>query len=164
MTIREFIGDKGFDVNANIKVYAGGCWNENGKLVASFNGMPQNEDILDHNITYMTTDTSDSSIVIECDMPVESLAISRMLTVSTSHITDYAYEQLTSEDCPLAIYKKGDYGLFIYLPEELDEFFQTMPASVTAVMAFAKTNGCNMICFDSDGPVMSKLPVYEWKD
>lgn len=164
MTIREFISDKGFDINASIKVYAGGQWNGNGRLIESFNGAPQNEDILDYNITYMTTDASDSSIVIECNAPAEFFAISRILTVSTSHITDYAYEQLISEDCPLAVYEKGDCGLFVYLPDKPDGFFQTAPASVAAVMAFAKTNGCNMICFDSDGPVMSKLPVYEWKD
>lgn len=164
MTIREFVNDGGFDINANIKVYAGGHWREDGRLVASFNNASQDEGVLDYNITYMTTDISDSSIVIECDMPMESLEISKVLTVSTSHITDYAYERLISDDCPLAVYKKGNCGLFVYLPEELDGYFQTVPASVTAVMTYAKANGCSMVCFDSDGPVMSKLPVYEWKD
>lgn len=163
MTIREFINDKGFDINANIKVYAGGHWRENGKLVANFNGTLLNEDVLNSNITYMTTDASDDSIVIECDMS-EPLEISRILTVSTSHITEYAYERLLSEDCLLTAYQKGSCGLFVYLPEKLDGFFQTVLSSVTAVMALAKVNECNMVCFDSDGPIVSRLPVYEWKD
>ena len=95
------------------------------------------------------------------------MEISKMLTLSTGHITRDTANLLESladeyEDIigsPI-IYKKGDYGWFVHIPEELDEY--SIPYDLLQVLEFAKRHDCDWLCLDCDGQEIEFLPQYEW--
>ncbi len=74
MKIREFLNNSAFDVNANVRIFEGGQWNDDGVECAYFscgNLTPRvhrtTTEILDSSITYITTDDN-GCIIIECDL------------------------------------------------------------------------------------------------
>lgn len=177
MKIVELFANKEFDVNANARIYAGGKWKENGKLVGSFycgtfenNIEALDAVILGSNITYITIDDS-GCIIVECDMKVEKPEITKMLTISTGHVTEETMEALSLESMVnkfgLPVYCKttGDngenYGVFIYLlPDHID--WNKIPGDLAPVMMFAIENNCGVLCLDRDGKELENFPTYEW--
>lgn len=70
MKISEVFDNNQYDVNATIKIFAGGQWNDDGKEVGCIScGHTENcpNEILNSNITYMTVDVSKGHIIVECD-------------------------------------------------------------------------------------------------
>lgn len=96
----------------------------------------------------------------------QKLEISKMLTISTKHITTEANEGIlyayydNDEYVSTLVYSKDGYGWFIYIDEDFEK--KTNPECLKNCMRFARENGCNWLCLDSDGPVVNGLPVYEW--
>lgn len=69
LKVKDLIGNREFDVNANVKVYGGGQWNEDGEPLITFScGSWQSKykEAMDSHITYMTVDGK-GCIIIECD-------------------------------------------------------------------------------------------------
>lgn len=98
------------------------------------------------------------------------MEISKMLTLSTSHVTDKTLKLLNTEangnnfPC-LAVYKKEDYGYFIYIDK--DAYIRdhsNMPGDLNTVVSFAIETGCNILCLDCDGEELVCLPHYEYWD
>lgn len=107
------------------------------------------------------------------------MEISRMLTVSTAHITSETADFIDNacKDCinsPLIVYKKtakintengdsytDDYGWFIYC-----NIYKTsnIPNDLLKLMRFTNDSGCEWLCLDRDGEVLDNehLDVYEW--
>lgn len=100
------------------------------------------------------------------------MEISKMLTICTNHVTDQTLRRLdeaaTENNFPcLSIYKKEDYGYFIYINK--NEFRKEcahgdMPGDLIAVLSFAIESGCDILCLDSDGEELVYLPHYEYID
>ena len=98
------------------------------------------------------------------------MAISKILTISTAHISKETAQLLESANANwvedeaniiLAVYKKSDYGWFIFVdPFCFDD--RNIPNDLLKVIKFTKDNNCEWLCLDSDGEVLDCLDVYEW--
>ena len=95
------------------------------------------------------------------------MEISKMLTISTAHITEKVLEQMDNEciwDNPNfpVIYSKFGYGYFVHIPDEdIIELYPDTPYVLYKVMQLAKDNGCEWLCIDTDGEVIDGLKTYE---
>ena len=108
------------------------------------------------------------------------MGISRMLTVSTAHITKETADFIDEacKDCmssPLIVYKKAEtmnigngdyytdnYGWFIYC--NVCKPGLNIPKDLMMLMCFTTDSGCDWLCLDRDGEVLDNpyLAVYEW--
>lgn len=91
--------------------------------------------------------------------------ITNMLVLSTGHITDDTADYLEHpEGTEIISYRKGDYGWFVNVEDDLDdEKMEDQPADLVACKRLARQNGCNWIMFDRDGPAEKDLlPYYVW--
>ena len=97
------------------------------------------------------------------------MEITKMLTLSTAHITQNTCKRLETDpddnNLGLSVYKKADYGFFIYLPaedEKLPSHYNSLPEDLYMCLFFAHELGCEILCFDCDGPIEPFLQTYEW--
>ena len=95
------------------------------------------------------------------------MEISKILTLSTAHITESVSEALDNDpntnELGLTVYKKADYGWFIYIPEDYDKTAKEgLPECLKACIDLALKNDCNILCLDCDGEEEPTLPTYEW--
>ena len=103
------------------------------------------------------------------------MEISKMLTVSTSHISKETAGLLTeicdySKESELIIYpkrfKEDYYGWFIFVSEELviDDMYKNTPKDLMRCLLLALKMECDWLCLDRDGEVLNNpyLDVYEW--
>lgn len=108
--------------------------------------------------------------------------ISRMYTLSTTHILPSTYALLKHEPetnliPSLGVYRKGEYGLFVYIAGDLAEGMNPMclpmpdiagksalgknfPEDLIRCLRYAWNKGCEVVCFDSDGPIVESIPSY----
>lgn len=103
----------------------------------------------------------------------ENLPVSRLLTISTSHVTHDTFEAMSLDgvknEIMLPIYSKTapgngeDYGLFVYLEPGLINW-KKIPEDLAPVLKFCLKNNCDVLCLDSDGMELEELPVYEWDE
>lgn len=96
---------------------------------------------------------------------MNNLEITKMLTISTTHLTEddavYLVRACNWDDInELVVYEKGDYGWFVYIPNDLNEY--NLSENLKYILAFAKNNECDWICFDEDGCVVKELNTYDW--
>lgn len=95
------------------------------------------------------------------------LEISRMLTISTAHVTPGTLTFLRTEcennTLGLAVYPKDDFGFYIYLPDSecLDAILLDAPEDLQNVLRFCSDVECNVLCLDSDGSYLPYLPSYD---
>ena len=98
---------------------------------------------------------------------MQILDISKMLTMSTGHISWSTAKRL-DEECSAdgstlsmfpVVYKKGDVGWFIYVGDGEDE---EVPDDLARCIKLAKLNKCDWLCLDRDADVVDTLDVYEW--
>ena len=90
--------------------------------------------------------------------------ISQILTISTGHITKETCELLTKatqdeEDFPVTVYKKGNCGFYLYVPDEMDD---TLPVELQHLLQIIKSLGCAILCLDSDGSILPNMEHYNW--
>lgn len=95
------------------------------------------------------------------------LEISRMLTLSTAHITQETSDLLgnngTTDVIPFSIYDKDQFGWYIYISDDdLLGRFLAIPKDLQDVIRFAYNHKCEVLCLDCDGPETNELPLYEW--
>lgn len=110
--------------------------------------------------------TSEELEDLEESKECQKLEISKMLTISTKHITPEADESILyayyddDKDVSAHVYTKDNYGWFVYIDEDFEN--KTNLECLKDCMRFARKNGCDLLCLDCDGPVVDGLPVYEW--
>lgn len=96
----------------------------------------------------------------------KNLEISKVLTVSTSHITEEVAKQLDREsktnEYALSVYNKDDYGWWICVPEDCKSVCGHIPSCLRKLIELATTNDCNWLCIDCDGPEVDGLETYSW--
>lgn len=103
-------------------------------------------------------------------MEENNMDITRCLTISTAHVSKETISLLEKE-CksqdilPVIAYKKGDYGFWVYCPDDMMEYFgggENVPNDLWECMLVAYEHDCRWLCLDRDGEVVEKLLVYEW--
>lgn len=95
------------------------------------------------------------------------MEISKMLTLSTAHITEQTaigLEKATKSaepDLDLCVYTKEGYGFFIHIPDDWQDG-RNIPPDLRDCMELADSHNCKWLCLDRDGDVTEKLQVYVW--
>ena len=97
----------------------------------------------------------------------------KCITLSTYHITPGAIKILNeniycpdTSIVPFCIYKKDDYGYFLY-PEAKEDLCENREPDnpdtkcLFDLWKFAHENSAGLICLDCDGPVVPDLPHFE---
>ena len=88
--------------------------------------------------------------------------IAQTLFLSTAHIEETTAASLEADmDFSLTVFRKGDYGWFIYVNSP-DLVMAYLPDGLLACVKYAKDLGCAWICLDMDGPIDGNLPSYDW--
>lgn len=99
--------------------------------------------------------------------------LSTMLTLSSAHLSkedaarlDTISDGLYDLDYDITVYRKGDFGWFVSLPDPSVSLAQALLSSDSSLrdcILFARKFGASWIEFDRDGPQLSDLPRYPWK-
>lgn len=95
-----------------------------------------------------------------------NLEITKMLTISTAHITEETAVMLEREvkygvdNIPLAIYNKAEFGWIIFVSEYYKDL--NMPEDLMSCLDLAKENNCEWLCLDCDGLIVPDLQTYDW--
>lgn len=97
----------------------------------------------------------------------QNLEITKMLTISTAHISEESSEYLENVHDKLVVYDKGDYGWMIVIDDNIKDFCNTIgnsniPSDIISCMIFARECGCDWLCLDCDGMVIDGLETYSW--
>lgn len=97
------------------------------------------------------------------------MEISKVLTISTAHITEDTATKLRNSadinEMQLTVYEKAEYGWWIFISDDLDEFFnngENIPQELWECMRFAASCECNWLCLDCDGEELNELQKFEW--
>lgn len=95
------------------------------------------------------------------------MEISRMITMSTGHISEETSKILedTSNTLPIGVYDKTGFGWFIYLPTDKTEdskILKDLPKDLAMIFMFSRHNDFDIVCLDCDGSDIDELPVYDW--
>ena len=91
------------------------------------------------------------------------LEIAQVLVLSTAHLG----AAIATGDDPMmntVASMTGEHGWLVFVGAHLP--VTTDEAAAVQVMRdilhFAKQRGCTYVLFDSDGPVLSEFPMYDW--
>jgi hypothetical protein len=86
------------------------------------------------------------------------------LDISTAHISqetmDFLNKHAGTNDLGLMI-ASYEYGVWVNVPGEAERD-TPVPADLRAVLEFAKTNGCSIVRFDTEGETCESLQAYDW--
>ena len=93
--------------------------------------------------------------------------ISKMLTISTAHISKKTADLLDFEGKnnvlqDIVVIPKDEYGWFIYPYPDDEKKLAVLPNDLRACIHFARKNGCSVLCLDRDYDEVAELPTYEW--
>lgn len=102
---------------------------------------------------------------------VQKLDITKMLTVSTAHVSEKTFEALkldgATNEIGLAVYGKStcdnevNYGLYIYLDRQAVDN-ANIPDDLKPLIRLAQDNGCEVLCLDSDGMELDDYEIFDW--
>ncbi len=112
------------------------------------------------------------------EKPEDELNIQRVLTISTAHIKEWTntvlsqdFDDVQTDETyvndkdwynVLSIYRKGNYGYYLYLDSAYDYVKAShLPQDLKDCIAYAKSKNCNILCFDSDGAIIEDLDTYD---
>lgn len=95
------------------------------------------------------------------------MEITKMLTLSTGHITENTSilldaEAVYSGDLPgLSVYNKDEWGWFIYInAEDYQSERESVPDDLCRCIDLAIENECGLLCLDQDGDRSDLLPWF----
>lgn len=98
------------------------------------------------------------------------MEITRMLTISTTHISKETADLLAGNypmnlvpvwEMSVGIYDKEEYGWYIYSTVG-ERIHPSMPEDLAACLRLAHYHQCGVLCLDDDGEIVEGLPVYDW--
>ena len=92
------------------------------------------------------------------------MEIHKMLCLSTAHLTFSTRTLLERDELPCTIFfPKDSHGWFVHVPEQqqLQDALIEAPTDVRECLTLACARGLQWLMFDSDGPTLSELPLYE---
>ena len=95
----------------------------------------------------------------------------KLADLSTAHISlgdSELIERWANENSgPLVVYRKGEYGWFIYMPSDEEDSLKSMaelgstPEFVELVQTLC-AHGVAVLCLDRDGEVDEDMPKFDW--
>ncbi len=93
--------------------------------------------------------------------------ISKMLTLSTSHISAETSELIADEPdnngFGLAVYEKAEFGFWIYCGDKrVSDILSELPDDLRRCIELARENDCEWLCLDCDGAEINNMPTYDW--
>ena len=91
----------------------------------------------------------------------EGLEISRILTISTEHISPQTARLMDTDAIHAGVYSVGESG-YLILTVGWENYDDAMPEDLKACVKFAAGHGCDWLCLDGDAETVEGLPVYEW--
>lgn len=91
----------------------------------------------------------------------QGLEISRILTISTSHISHLTAARMDIEEIQMGFYAAGESG-YIIQTVGWENYSNDMPEDLYACVKFAAEHGCDWLCLDGDAVTVPDLPVYRW--
>jgi hypothetical protein len=92
----------------------------------------------------------------------KDLEISRMLTVSTAHITGGDSDLLADPYAGIVSYSTP-YGWLVFTEIMEDDCgFDPASPALKKILALAKDHGCEWVRFDESGPEIDGLETFEW--
>lgn len=96
----------------------------------------------------------------------KKLEITKMLTISTAHISENTASILaltadsdTNYFDNLSVYEKNNAGFFIYILSK--NYDSNIPSDLKDCIDLAIENNCSILCLDSSGAI-TDLKTYEW--
>lgn len=95
------------------------------------------------------------------------MEISKMLTLSTTHISQKTAEWLNDQE-EIVSYEKECYGWFIYIPPKKSEILKEyllnkyVPEDIKCLIKVAVEQDCVWICLDNSVQPILELPLYKW--
>lgn len=93
------------------------------------------------------------------------MEIAKMCTLSTEHISMETDQWLTEQSKEptegLCVYEKAG-GHFIHVPDFLSFEIMELPEDLEEIIAYILSDDIDWICLDSDGPVETMFPTYNW--
>lgn len=96
---------------------------------------------------------------------MSNLEISKMLTLSTAHITQKTSERLEKDpddnNLGLCVYPTT-YGWFIMINEQTIKNTEHLPKELANLIKFANDLGCSALCLDCDGTKVDYLETFDW--
>lgn len=84
--------------------------------------------------------------------------IETLLMLSTAHLCQETCNDWLRQ-APFAVFGKGDYGWFVYVPDDEPE---DLPADLRDCFTLARSCNCDWVMFDCDADTVSALPIYAW--
>lgn len=90
------------------------------------------------------------------------LEISKMLIISTAHISKATNELLENNAAGIVAYPKGEYGWLILVNNWKTEKKYITSDVLKKVLTFAESKGCDWLMLDRDAAEVDELPIYEW--
>lgn len=99
----------------------------------------------------------------------DDLSVTKILTLSTAHICLETEDLLEEAACPysaqhlpVSVYKKSDYGWWVYLPDYIPGG-PAVPDDLRACIELARANGCTWLSLDGYAQKTALLPEYGQK-
>lgn len=86
------------------------------------------------------------------------IEISKIISISTAHITEQTADLLIKGELEPVVYPKDGCGWFIFVNPD-----DKVPDDLCTLMEFARRHNCAWIDMDSTGAVIPFLPTYEWQ-
>ena len=99
------------------------------------------------------------------------MEISKMLTISTAHVSEKTADLLENNKLKVVVYNKEDFGWFIHLDEDnLTNYYDSndtesyfyVPEELLKLMKFAQDLGCDWLCLDCDGEELEYFDTFDW--
>lgn len=94
-----------------------------------------------------------------------NLDISKMLTLSTAHISEKTSKRLTKDpddnNLGLCVYPT-EYGWFIMINEQTVKDTEHLPKELANLIKFANDLGCKVLHLDCDGETVDYLETFDW--
>lgn len=98
----------------------------------------------------------------------DTLEITKMLTISTGHVTAKTADLLDAEpfenNLGIPVYEKESYGWFVYIDANVMKTIEQpdFPADLAGCIRLAHENDCSVLCLDQDAEMTLRLPIHEW--
>lgn len=95
-----------------------------------------------------------------------SLEIHKMLVLSTAHVMSSTADELefgeTKADWKPAFTREEGWVFYVPGASADDSRYNDAPNDIRMLIEFARDQGVQWLMFDSDGPTVDNLEVYEW--
>lgn len=88
-------------------------------------------------------------------------SVSKMLDVSTGHLSKEDHMRLKYREPELPVYELDEYGWLVYVGE-INENWEEFSEDFNKIIVEAKKQGCEYVRFDRDVIIYKSFKVFDW--